>query len=93
MYNIYNHGCNIRNTRTGGGVSLFISQTLIYRRRPDITLSTKFNYVAIEIQNENINVDCNVVISIYRPPNTSIKDFNEELKIILELIDREKKVA
>lgn len=96
LYNIdgYNHEYNIRVKKIGGGVSLFVSKYLLYRTRKDIILPSQYNCIAIEVLAENINIDRNIiVISMYRPPNTSVKDFNLELNDILKKLDKEKKVV
>ena len=96
LYNLenYSHEYNIRTKKQGGGVSLFIRNNLNYIIREDFKMSKQFNCIAIEILKESINHTKNlIVVVIYRPPNSSIKDFNIELERVLESIDNEQKVA
>ena len=91
LYNLngYEHEYDVRNKRIGGGTSLFINKNLGYIKRDDIKLKSDYNCVAIELIGKQINFKNNVIIiSIYRPPNTTIKDFNNEIEIILERIKK-----
>ena len=96
LYNIdgYIHEYNLRHKRQGGGVSLFIKNTISYTVRSDITLSESYNCLAIEVFKEYFNTNKNVIIIvIYRPPSTQIKNFNDEFQHILEKITNENKLA
>ena len=73
LYHIenFNHGYIIRNNKTGGGVSLFITKNLNYILRNYINLSPKYSRVAIEIYKERFEVSLNTVfVSIYRHLNS-----------------------
>jgi hypothetical protein len=75
----YKHLKAYRSTRVGGGVSIFVKENLKYQERNDLsifddTLETLF----IEINKDQLSYDKNVVIGlIYRPPNTSVSEFNK----------------
>ena len=78
----YSHEYNIRLSRNGGGVSLFISDKLTYKTREDLKLETssESNLVAIEIDIHSVGSNkAIIVVLIYRPPSTSIATFNKQL--------------
>ena len=82
--NRYSHEYDIRPNRTGGGVSLFIANSLMYTRRSDIHINLIFNIVIIDIDKSEVNSRRNIsVIILYRPPNTDSTIFMEEMFTIL----------
>ena len=86
----YSHEYNIRPKRTGGGVSLFIADSLIFTRRNDIKFNSIFNSIIIDIDKTELNSKRNVsIIIIYRPPNTESILFINELDRILTALNKE----
>ena len=91
--NGYSHEYDIRLNRTGGGVSLFVANSLMYTHRKDIQLNSIFNSIILDIDKSDINSRRNVsVIIVYRPHNTDstmfIKDM-EKMFIILTSENRD----
>ena len=71
----YKHYCAFRSGHKGGGVSILISKELTSQKVDD--LCKKENYIEsifIEIKMQSTNV---LVGSMYRPPNTDEKLFNQ----------------
>jgi hypothetical protein len=88
LYNIehYSTISNHRKTKRGGGVALYIHDTLNYKLRPDLTKSDSF----IESLFIELN-DKKVIGVIYRPPNTDVDIFNKEIKNLLKSLKSERK--
>ena len=90
----YSHEYNIRLSRNGGGVSLFISDKLTYKTREDLKLETssESNLVAIEIDKHSVGSNkAIIVVLIYRPPSTSIATFNKQLSTLIDDVQKENK--
>ena len=86
----YSHEYNIRPLRTGGGVSLFIADSLTFTRRNDIRFNSIFNSIIIDIDKTELNSKRNVsIIIIYRPPNTESLLFINELDRMLTALNNE----
>ena len=80
---------NPRKDRTGGGVGLYICNSLSFVIRTDLMqiLGNVCEYIAIETQ---IDKDHSfIVISIYRPPNCDLQIFNHNFKTLLEKLEIE----
>ena len=90
----YNHYCKYRETRRGGGVSLFVKNHIAATERDDLCVkNTHCESLFLEIEKDNFDIPNNIIIGlIYRPPNTDVKEFNEGLSNTLEKISREKKI-
>ena len=70
----YNHVNVVRQGRTGGGVSLFVSDVLEFNEIHELTgINNVMESVFIEISLCNINI---IVGAIYRPPDTDLNVFN-----------------
>ena len=88
----YSHEYNIRPKKIGGGVSLFLSSNIMYKRRDDIQFNSLFNSVTVDIQKKELYCCKDVtVIAVYRPPNTNSLLFFEDLERILKLLSFERK--
>ena len=86
---------NFRNRRGGGGVALYVKDTLEFRLRNDLSIQNSYiESLFIEIDN-NIESKSKKTICgvIYRPPDTDLKVFNEHLSNILACIKSENKMA
>lgn len=89
----YNPVHRVRDKRPGGGVSLFILRDHGFKMRHDLSL--KSNSVEIEslfIELIGVVGIKNIIVGvIYRPPDQSIRDFNESLSNCLDRIIKENK--
>ena len=74
--------------RRGGGVSLYIDKSIEFHQRLDLTLmNDNIECLFIEMGGKTVGVNNNVIEGvIYRPPNTVMAAFNDELCNILYLI-------
>lgn len=75
----------------GGGVGMFIGDSLTFKLRSDISAigDDKFEIIAIELVN---NTSRNtIVISSYRPPSYSVKLYCQFLEKVLQIINAENK--
>ena len=83
-----------RPLRSGGGVSLLFKNHIEYFIRED--LSVQCNYAEslfVEIDKGIIGKEQNVIVGvIYRPPDTSVNDFNEYVNSLLSKAKAEKKI-
>ena len=87
----YRHESVVRDTRLGGGVSVFIKDTHEYRLRNDLAVNDDiFESIFIEITNLPTKI---IVGSIYRPPATNLRDSNQHLIEIITKFRRENKLA
>jgi exonuclease III len=84
---------NYRQTRRGGGVALYIKDTIKYKCRPELDILNDFiESKFVEIQNESNGINKPVIIGvIYRPPNTDTDAFNELINDTLMKINNENK--
>ena len=83
-----------RPNRGGGGVSLLIKNNIEYFVRPDLCLQTRYTEsLFIEIDKSFVGKQQDVIIGVmYRPPDTDMKVFNENLGSILSKTKAEKKL-
>ena len=97
LYNIkgYSHECINREDRPGGGVTLYIKNSIHYKLRSDLELRVKdVNILFIEIPKNELSSHANVLVGVcYRPPHVPASDFIEELDILLEKINKEKNIV
>jgi hypothetical protein len=91
----YNHECRYRSKKSGGGVSIFIHNSIQYSPRHDISIFNEdIESIFVDIDKSVINTDRNVIAGcIYRPPKSSISEFNESLRSILGKLSKENKDA
>ena len=89
----YNGVHTFRPIRSGGGVSIFVQNSVEYFVRTDLCyLNTPIETIFIEIDKEQIGKDKNEIIGvIYRPPDTDIKIFNEYMSELLDKMKSENK--
>ena len=98
LYDIdnYDHVCQYRQNKKGGGVSLFIKSDITYKVIDPLKVNDEFmECIFVEID------DCHVcpgkksvlVGVVYRPPNTNLSDFNSRLEGILQLLKKENKLV
>jgi len=87
------HQC--RQGRRGGGVSLYVHNSIPYKERNDLLCNSDcIESVFIEFDGKMVGCQQNVIIgNIYRPPNTDINVFNECMSRILSTIKNENKLC
>ena len=84
----YSHEYNLRPKRAGGGVSFFISNTLMYSRKSDVQFNPVSNSIIIDIEQSELRSTRHMsVILVYRPPNTDSSIFINDLEKILSKLD------
>ena len=76
-------GITRQNTK-GGGISLFISQEIVYSEMTDLSMVT--DYLECLFVKVNTNGSSYVVTVVYRPPNSNITLFNEKMNDILNKV-------
>ena len=78
-----------RTMKAGGGVGLYIDSFFNYRIIDKLTMSTEYiECIFVEIvQNNESN---RLIGSMYRPPNSDIVKFNQEIEQIFNHIDKSK---
>lgn len=94
LYNLenYKHFSRVRHSRSGGGVSLFIKDTISCRIIEEISLVNDIiECLFIEIKKSEVQTSQDVIVGvIYRPPNTDIRLFNDSLSEIIHRIHNNK---
>ena len=76
-------------------MSLYVKNCIQYKLHKNFKNNENlFESVFIEFDKNKFVSNQNIIIGvIYKPPNTSVKHFNEKLEKILGLIQKEKKCA
>lgn len=89
----YQHVYQYRSNRKGGGVSLFVSNFFNFNKRSDLCVNQPYmESVFIEIPKVCISNKKDLIIGVlYRPPNTDVIKFNEQLGEVLDVVKRENK--
>ena len=83
-----------RTTRKGGGVSFYVRESIEFSLRTDLNINdgTTEN-IFIEIDKCVYETQRNIIIGlVYRPPNSSMLNFNKEFEIFLSKINKENKI-
>ena len=93
--NNYNFIEKHRHDKIGGGVGLYVKENIAFTNRDNLSIfDTDMESIFIEIDKDQLHCKQNIIIgSIYRPPGTDIKLFQEKLKNILTTIQRENKLC
>ena len=79
-----------REAKAGGGVGMYIKQSLEYKTRPDIHFDdTEFEICAIEVDNKGGKNS--IIIAMYRPPNTNMLKFNSSVNMLCDKLKSENK--
>ena len=87
----YSHEqCISSNNKKGGGTSLYIHNSIQYRRTGDLALPKKlYESVFIEVDKTIFNLNRNIIIGeIYNPPSSKLKCFNSNLEKLLNAIKK-----
>ena len=84
---------NHRTGKTGGGVGMFVRDSISFSKRSDLEILNGYiESIFIEIEKTVFGMEMNVVIGvIYRPPNTDINTFNDQFATVMENIKQERK--
>ena len=95
LFNIpgFNFISNIRQHKSGGGVGLHIKDDLKFKPRIDLQSTDKKLYESIfaeiiQSNGKNIIVGC-----LYKPPDTSVTEFNISISPVLSTISFENKLS
>ena len=84
--NNYNHIYRYREGQVGGGVSLYLNSNLVYKERRDIE-----NYFVSSAEAVFVETKQYIIACIYRPPSSSLSEFNTDLAKVLDIISKEGK--
>ena len=81
-----------RPTHCGGGVSIFVQDSIDYFQRPDLCYQNKsIESVFIGIDKDQVGKDRNVIVGVtYRLPDTDINTFNDYLSELLSKVKIER---
>ena len=82
---------NPRTNKRGGGVGMYVSNSLRFKKRNDLSINSdnySFESIFIEIEINNV---CVIIGTIYRPPDTNINIFNVHFNDLLRTISNERK--
>ena len=78
-----------QNGWAGGGIYIFIHELIDFKERKDLSISKNDSEIlSIEITNKTKNI---ILSSVYRPPDSSLKEFKNSLKPIFDNIRRNNK--
>ena len=82
-----------RSSKRGGGIMLYIKNTVQYKIRQDLAIDHPLIEICIiEVESGSLNVCKNVIVGIiYRVPDSDVEIFNNEFTNILEKINKENK--
>ena len=83
-----------RTERSGGGVGLYLDESIEYEERKDLNLfNDLIEALFVEFSVKIDGKEHNVIISVaYRPPGTDLKKFNELYRKTLDRLKAEKKI-
>ena len=81
---------NSRKSKRGGGVGMYIRNSVKYKRRPDLdaySSSSESIFIEVDLGRQKI-----LIGTVYRPPNQSEDDFLIYLNKVLNVVESEKKL-
>ena len=89
----YNHVALTRTTGMGGGISMFIDDSLNFKIRTDLGHSdSDIEMSWIEIEKNKAEFKKNTIVgTVYRRPGTDIRRFNQMLDNVFQTLHNEKK--
>ena len=84
-----------RYNRKGGGVTMYIKDNIQFNLRQDLEIrNCDVDNVFIEFNGKHFGFSHNVVVgTIYRPPNTNLQQFNDNLNELLDSLKSERKIC
>ena len=78
-----------QNDRAGGSACIFIHEWVDFKERKDLSISNNdSDILSIEITNDTKNI---ILSSVYRPPDSILKEFKSSLKPSFDNIHRNNK--
>ena len=81
---------NFRKEKSGGGVGIFIKEHITVKCREDLDIYTDFiESIFIEIQHDYKNI---IVGVVYRPPGQPVQPFLDALNLVIDIVNKEKKL-
>ena len=88
----YNYISNFRKNHRGGGVALYIKETLQYNLRPDLTIMHEGVYESpfVDIHPQNDTIICGTIYRPAKQDKVSNELFVDHLKSALDIIHRSK---
>ena len=91
----YVHIGKQRSGKKGGGVSIYVKQTIKYKIRGDLNLTDhESEAVFIELDRDTSSLEQHILVGvIYRPPGTDVNQFNDITSDILERERQERKLC
>ena len=89
----YNFINNPRKNKTGGVVGLYFSVDLNYKLRNDLNFNNTGCAESLFIEITNSNGKNIVVGVVYRPPNSDVNDFIQDMDSLITKISRENKIC
>ena len=90
----FNHEHLIRPTKTGGGVSIYIKDSLDYKIRHDLSsIDSIAEILWVEFDKSKTGTTKNILLGcLYRIPGIDISEFNTKLLTLFEIIKTENKI-
>ena len=84
-----------RNGIKGGGVSLYVKNAIVHKRRQDLEIfNGDIESIFTEVDKMNFETVSNIIIGIvYRVPDSSVDLFNDHMSNITESISKEGKLC
>ena len=91
----YSHIAMYRNDKRGGGVSIFVHESILFSMRPNLKLLNNLvEYVFVEVDKSVFKSKQNIIFGvIYRPPDTNPVEFIDLFSEIMHKIKRENKLC
>jgi exonuclease III len=97
LYNMsgYNHIYKYRENRPGGGVSIFLHDSIPFKIRDDLSsVNDNYECLFIEVNKSYFKSSANIIIGVvYRIPGTNMNLFNDFFENITTKIKEEKKLG
>ena len=97
IYNIkgFTHICVNRESLNGGGVALYIRESISFKIRSDLSIDLiDVNILFIQINKCELSCKSNILIGVcYRAPHVNPSDFIEKLEDLLEQLQQEKSIV
>ena len=84
-HKLYN---NYRLDRLGGGVGILVNRSLRSRLRNELRVETEvLEHIIVELKTDTKNI---LLVSGYRPPNSNVKKFLKEYKMLIQALRQTK---
>jgi hypothetical protein len=86
----YNHVVNSRVGRSGGGVALYVKDTLSLIERVDLDLHANMNFECKFIELNNDSFGTKIIGAVYRPPDSNLDLFRLGFDAVLDSMKQSK---